>query len=302
MYATGLANVSALALDARGRVWATTSAASDHASDGVYLVPRAGAKPIKVISGLQGPLGALWRGSTLYVASIGRVDAFSGLRGSRFAMRRTVLNEPAGHGWNQNLIAAPNGRLVMSIASACDHCTPTSWWSATIVSFDPDGSHVQTYASRIRAAYGLAYVPGTNTLLASMNQRDDLGTRTPGDTLAIVRAGENWRFPGCYGQGGTACSGVPAVLATLDKHAAAGGVAVVTGQLGPAVGTAALVSEWEFGKVQRVVLTRRGSSYRGTTAPFLSGFKSPLPVLATRDGAVLVGDWATGRLYRIERR
>ena len=51
----------------------------------------------------------------------------------------------------------------MSIASACDHCTKTSMWSASIVSFDPDGTHVRTFASRIRAAFGLAYYPGTST-------------------------------------------------------------------------------------------------------------------------------------------
>ena len=43
VYARGLPNVSAFALDARGRLWATTSAASDHRGDGVYLIPRAGA-------------------------------------------------------------------------------------------------------------------------------------------------------------------------------------------------------------------------------------------------------------------
>ena len=299
VYATGLANVSAFALDAKGRLWVTTSAASDHTSDGVYLVPRAGARPVKVISGLKGPLGLLWRGTRLYVASIGLVQTFGDLHGTRFGSRKTILTEPAGHGWNQDLVAAPDGRLVMSIASACDHCTKTSMWSASIVSFDPDGARVRTYASRIRAIFGLAYYPGTNTLLASMNQRDDLGARTPGDALAIVKAGEDWRFPGCYDQGGPPCSGVPDVLATLDKHAAAGGVAIVTGGLGPAVGTSAVVSEWQLGKVLRVALTKHGSGYTGKVTPFLTGFRSPLPVLATPSGAVLVGDWATGRIYRI---
>ncbi len=129
----------------------------------------------------------------------------------------------------------------MSVASACDHCATTSRYSASIISFDLDGSHVRTYAARVRAAFGLAFYPGSSTLLASMNQRDDLGSKTPGDALAVVRAGSDWRFPACYGQGGSACRGVPPVLARLGRHAAAGGVAVATGQLGPAVGTAALV-------------------------------------------------------------
>ena len=300
VYATGLEHVSAFAFDAKGRLWVTTSAATDHASDGVYLVRAAGATPVKVISGLAGPLGLVWRSGTLYVASIGRVDAYRGLSGTRFASRRTILTEPSGHGWNQDLVLAPNGRLIMSIASACDHCTTTSRYSASIISFDPDGSGVQTYAARVRAAFGLAFYPGTSTLFASMNQRDDLGAKTPGDALAIVRRGEDWRFPACYEQGGSACSGVPATVATLDKHAAAGGVAIATGALGSAIGTAALVSEWELGKVLAVRLTARGSGYAGgTPTTVLTGFRSPLPLIMTSSRALLVGDWATGRIYRI---
>ncbi|MEO9176944.1 MAG: hypothetical protein ABI317_15640 [Gaiellales bacterium] len=278
----------------------TTSAATDHATDGVYLVRAAGAKPVKVISGLQGPLGLVWRARTLYVASIGRVDAYSGLKGTRFATRRTVLSEPVGHGWNQDLVSAPNGRLIMSIASACDHCTTTSRYSGSIISFDPRGANVKTYVSRIRAVFGLAFYPGTSTLFASMNQRDDLGAKTPGDALAVVRAGQDWRFPGCYDQGGSACSGVPAVLATLDKHAAAGGVAIATGQLGSAIGTAALIPEWELGKVLAVSLTAHGSGYTGgRPTTVLTGFKSPLPVTIAPGRTLLVGDWTTGRIYRI---
>jgi glucose/arabinose dehydrogenase len=300
VYARGLAHVSAFALDATGRLWVTTSAASDHSADGVYLVRAAGAKPVKAISGLQGPLGLVWRSGTLYVTSIGRVDAYSGWQGARFAHHTTILREPAGHGWNQDIVSAPNGRLIMSIASACDHCTTTSRYSASIISFDPDGTHVKTYASRIRAVFGLAFYPGTSTLLASMNQRDDLGTKTPGDALAIVAPGQDWRFPACYDQGGAACTGVPSVLATLDKHAAAGGVAIATGQFGSSIGTAALVSEWELGKVLGVSLSRHGSGYAaGKPTAVLTGFKSPLPLLTTPAKALFVGDWTTGTIYRI---
>ena len=70
--------------------------AESHSRDGVYLIAGAGATPVKVISGLKGPLGLAWVGDTLYVASIGRVDAFSHLMGTRFQSRRRILKEPAG--------------------------------------------------------------------------------------------------------------------------------------------------------------------------------------------------------------
>jgi glucose/arabinose dehydrogenase len=302
VYATGLSNVSAFAFDGGGRLWATTSAASDHAHDGVYLIPRAGGTPVKVIAGVKGPLGLLWRAGRLYVTSIGRVDVFGDLRGTRFAQRRAIIVEPAGHGWNNAIVALPDGRLAMGISAACDHCVSRSRWSGTIVSFRPDGSRVRLYASGIRAPFGIVYDKAGGSLLASMNQRDDLGAKTPGDWLALVRAGQNWRFPGCYGQGGSACRGVPAPLAVLDKHAAAGGVAIVSGKLGGGAGPAALVTEWQRGSVLRARLGQSGSSSASVRAtPLLTGFKNPLPLVVASDGALLVGDWARGTIYRVAR-
>ena len=299
VYATGLPTASAFALDARGRLWVATSAASDHRKDAVYVIPRAGARPVKVVTGVRGPLGLTWYRERLYVASIGRVQAFSGLHGTRFAQRTTILAEPAGHGWNNSIVATPDGRLMMSISSACDHCASKSRWSATIVSFRPDGSDVRVYARGIRAGYGLAFYPGTSDLLVSMNQRDDLGARTPGDWLANVAEGDDWRFPECYGQGGAACSGVRGPIAVLDKHAAAGAVAVVAGQLGSSVGTAALVSEWQAGRVMGVPLAKGASSSTSAAEPLLTGARNPLALATAPDGALFVGDWGTGKIYRV---
>ena len=285
VYASGLRTASALALDPRGRLWVATSGATKHNADAVYLVSRAGARPVKVIRGVRGPLGLTWSGGRLYVTSLGRVDAFGGLRGTRFTTHATILVEPAGHGWNNAIVRAPNGRMVMSISSACDHCASKTRWSATIVSFRPDGSDVRVYARGIRAGFGLAYYRGE--LLVSMNQRDDLGARTPGDWLARVRQGDDWGFPRCYGQGGKTCAGVPKPAAVLDKHAAAGAVTVLGG--------AALVPEWTYGKVLRVALTTGAT----TAKPFLTGLRNPLPIVTTRAGTILVGDWGTGRIYRV---
>ena len=283
LYASGLPLVSALAFDARGRLWATTSGATTHGTDGVFLISAAGATPVKVAS-IRGPLGLTWVGSTLIVSSLGKVTAFGRLVGTHFTRRETIVDGPVAGGENNNVIQAPDGRLVMGVSASCDHCVPASKWSASIVTFRPDGSGLQIFASRIRAAYGLAYYPGTSDLYASMNQRDDLGAKTPGDWLALVRKGQNWGFPACYGQ----CKLFPQPVAVLDPHAAAGGVAILDG--------AALVSEWQFGKVQRVVLS--GHS-KGKVEPYLTGVKNPLPLLLAPDGGLLVGDWQTGRIYRI---
>jgi glucose/arabinose dehydrogenase len=300
LYATGLPTVATLAFDPHGRLWAAAAGLSNHRRDGVYVIARPGARPVRVIAGLDDPLGLLWEDGTLYVASVGRVDAFSDLRGTRFTRHREIVVGPVARGENNDLVPATGGRLLLGITATCDHCTPTSRYSGSIVSFLTDGRGLRLFAARIRAPFGLAYYPGTTHLFVTMNQRDDLGARTPGDWLAVVRQGQSWGFPECYGQGGSVCAGVPKPVAVLDPHAAVGSVVIVTGELGPTVGSsAALVAQWAVPKVQRIALTRVGSTYRGSVAPFLTGLENPLALVLAPGHSLLVGDWGTGRIYRI---
>jgi glucose/arabinose dehydrogenase len=301
-YTHGVPSVAALALDPQGRIWAATADYTDKGNDGVFVAARPGARAVKVVAGLHTPLGLLWYHEALYVASAGRVEAFSDFDGSTFATRRTILTFPAGTGQNNGIVLAPDGRMRMGISAPCDHCTPASTWAASVVSFLPDGSDLRVDASGIRAPIGLAYYPGTSDLFVTMNQRDDLGARTPGDWLAVVRRGQAWGFPSCYGQGGAACTDAPHPTAVLEKHAAVSGLAIVTGRLGRTAGSSALVAEWAKGKVQRVALHRTGSAYKGSVAPFLTGMKRPVPVLLGSSGTLFVGDWATGTVYSISAR
>jgi glucose/arabinose dehydrogenase len=301
VYANGLKLMSAFAFDSRGRLWVTTSGANTHATDGLYVVSRAGARPVRIAEKFRGPLGLVWIRRRLYIASLGRVQVLSGLTGDHFAARQTILVGPPGGGENNNLVESPTGKLVMGVSASCDHCDPVSKWSGSIVEVDTSGAGLRLVARRVRAPFGLAFYPGTNHLLATLNQRDDLGAKTPGDWLALVRDGDDFGFPACYGQVATGCSSVPAPLAVLDPHAAAGGLAILQLQLGPALGPAALVAEWSPGKVLRVPLAASGERARGGAVPFLAGLKNPLPLVVAADGALLVGDWTTGRIYRITR-
>jgi len=301
VYAQAPSKVAAFASDTIGRLWVATADYTDAGADGVYLVAGPGTSAVPVISGLHTPLGLVWDHQELYVSSRAGVDAYGDFDGTRFAGHRTVLTLPDGVGEANGLTVTPDGRLTLGISAPCDSCTPSSPLSAAVISFLPDGSDLRVEASGIRAPIGLAYYPGTSDLFVTMNQRDDLGDRTPGDWLAVVRRGQAWGFPGCFGQGGTPCEGAPQPTAELDTHAAVSGLAIVTGGLGPGIGSSALVAEWATGKVQRVALTRHGSEWTGAVSPFLTGVKSPVPLLVTGDGSVLVGDWSTGVVYAVSR-
>jgi glucose/arabinose dehydrogenase len=304
VYATGLQNVAAFAFDSDGRLWASTAAFTDAGTDAVFLVTGSGATPLAVIPSLHTPLGLLWLDEELYVASKERVDAYSGFNGTAFDKVRQVLSLPAGVGEVNGMALGPDGRIRLGVSAPCDHCVPASVYSAAILTFAPDGSGLSIRARGIRAPIGLAYVPGTEDLLVTMNQRDDLGDATPGDWLTLVLAGDTYGFPDCYGQADPVCDGTPAPIAVLDKHAAVSGIAIVTGAM--AVGTgaagdelAAIVAEWATGKVLAVQLTATTTSYTGAVQPYVTGLTNPVAVALAPDGTLALGDWSTGTVYRV---
>ena len=51
-----------------------------------------------------------------------------------------------------------------------------------------------------------------------------------------------------------------------------------------------------------VSLRKQGAGYaRARARPLLAGFANPLPLAVAPDGALLVGDWKRGIVYRIAR-
>lgn len=299
IYGRGPATTAAFAFDPQGRLWLTAAGLETHRADGVYVIVRPGAPARRVLAGLDDPLGLAWYRDRLYVASVGRVDAYAAFDGVRFGEHWRILSGPAAGAENNLLVMAPDGRFVMGVSATCDRCVPASRFAGSLVSFRPDGSDLRLYASNIRAPFGLGFLPGTSELLVSMNQPDNLGARTPGDWLSLVREGQDWRFPACYGQGGPACAGVPEPIAVLDKHAAVGGIATVSGPLALASAISVLVTEWNSAKVQRVALKKGRGRYQGSVAPFLEGIARPLAITLAPDRSLLVGDWQSGVIYRI---
>ena len=103
VYAEGLEHASAFAFDTDGRLWIATAVDEDEGDDAVYVVPAAGATPVKVITDVHTPLGLLWSDGALYVSSSERVDAYRDFDGTRFVQSSTIVTFPTGVGENNAL-------------------------------------------------------------------------------------------------------------------------------------------------------------------------------------------------------
>jgi hypothetical protein len=97
-FARGVPQPTAVAFDARGGMWVTSAGNLAAARNGVWYVPRPGARPRHVVRGLFLALGLTWRDGVLYVSHVtpfddsaaavprrrGRIVAFRGWDGRRF--------------------------------------------------------------------------------------------------------------------------------------------------------------------------------------------------------------------------
>ena len=321
-YASGIPNPTNLAFDPGGRLWATSAGVSTAASDGVWMVPRRGARPRQVVRGLFSALGLTWHRGELYVSHVvpyatlapehtGRVVAYSGFDGRRFARQRVVVEGlPTGLHRVDSIVAGPGGRMYLGVGSDSDDERSARPLSGTVVSFRPGGGGLRVEARGLRNPYGLAVAPGGRRLLVSEHGRDDLGLRRPPEEVNLLepRGPVRWYgFPECWDQGGAPCRGAEAPLVRLAAHSAPGAIAMAErfGRWGPSAFVTRFGSTFDEnptgGDVVRVSLARLGRRRPAPVERFATGFgrQEPLGAALGPDGSLYVGLWTSGRIVRL---
>ena len=225
--ARGIPFATNVVFDPAGGMWVTSGAGGSNASDGVWYVPRGG-KPRHVVRHLRTALGLRWAGGRLYVSHIttatnGRVTAFTGFDGRRFARHSIALDGlHVGRHTMDSIVQGADGRLYVGVGSRFDnHGLP-----GRVVSWVPGRHTPRLEATGLRNPYGLAF--HGSDLLVTDNGRDDLGeTRPPEELDRFDPAGPvaDFGFPRCS----PSCSAAIAPLATFPAHASTDGLAVKGG-------------------------------------------------------------------------
>jgi glucose/arabinose dehydrogenase len=134
------------------------------------------------------------------------------------------------------------------------------------------------------------------------------------DEVNHIRWGLDYGFPAQFGMvEDAAAEGVPysSPVYPVTPHASANGLAYISNPAWPAAYRTLYVTL--FGEVfssqpvghivERITLTTTvaadGVTYRGEPSEFIGGLDRPLPLVTAPDGNLLVGDYATGVVYRI---
>jgi len=101
--------------------------------------------------------------------------------------------------WTRNILFSPDGqKMYVTVGSESNVNVEADPMRASIIEFNPDGSGKRTYASGTRNPIGLAWLPGTRTLWAAVQERDRMGDDLPPDYVTEIKDGGFYGWPYAY--------------------------------------------------------------------------------------------------------
>ena len=285
-----------------------------------------------LVDDLNAPFGLAVLGDALFVANTDAIVRYPFSVGQTRidAPGTKITNLPAGeinHHWTKSLVASPDGsRLYVSVGSnsnAMERGPDAEINRAAILEVDPGTGRSRLFASGLRNPNGLTFYPGTNTLWAVINERDELGPNLVPDYMTSVQPGGFYGWPySYYGQhiDPRVKPQRPELVAqaispdyALGSHVAPLGLAFYTGaSFPPAFRGGAFIGEhgsWnrtEPHGYKVVFVDFQNNRPVGTPQEFVTGFLKdgeargrPVGVATDTRGRLLIADDVGGTVWRV---
>src|ERR1700744_2090105 len=159
------------------------------------------------LSGLNQPYGMLILGDWFYVGNTDGLYRYPYKTGQTNIKGGGVklVSLPAGgynNHWTRMLRANADGsKIYISVGSGsnvAEHGLENEVRRADILEVNPDGTGEKIYASGLRNPAGIDIQPGTGTIWAAVNERDNLGDNIVPDYLTSVKPGGFYGWPWAY--------------------------------------------------------------------------------------------------------
>lgn len=290
-------------------------------------------KSFPLIEGLNSPFGMALVGNDLYIADTDALLRFPYREGDTHiaAKGEKICDLPGGtinHHWTKNVIASPDGsRLFVTVGSNSnvgENGMAVEEGRAAIWEVDPKTGKHRIYASGIRNPNGMDFLPGTNTLWVTVNERDEIGSDLVPDYMTSVKEGGFYGWPySYYGQHVDSRPQPPRpdLVAkaikpdyALGAHTASLGLVFSDkAQLGPAYDHGIFIAQhgsWNRNPragYRVIFIPFDGARPSGMPVDVLDGFLDsdgnaqgrPVGLAVARDGALLVADDVGNRVWRV---
>lgn len=143
-----------------------------------------------VASGLNKPHGLAYANDQLYIAQADKVTVNG----------KKILDLPTGGNHTTRSILIKDNQLYVSMGSTCNVCSESDSRRASIWVANLDGSDFRPFATGLRNSVFLIRNSKTHEIWATDMGRDWLGNDLPPDEINIIKEGQNYGWPACYGQ------------------------------------------------------------------------------------------------------
>jgi glucose/arabinose dehydrogenase len=285
-----------------------------------------------LIDHLNSPFGVVLVGDNLFVADTDAILRFPFKLGDTKVggAPTKVVDLPAGpinHHWTKSLTASPDGsKLYVGVGSnsnCMERGVTAERMRAAIWEVDPATGLFRVFAHGLRNPNGLTFYPGTDTLWAVVNERDELGPNLVPDYMTSVKRDAFYGWPYSY-WGQHVDQRVQPQRADLVKtaikpdyglssHVAPLGLAFYTGNSFPAqFAGGAFVGEhgsWnrpELNGYKVVFIKFQNARPVGEPMDFVTGFVKdgkargrPVGVAVDKSGALIIADDVGNTVWRV---
>ena len=146
-----------------------------------------------IVDGLTLPTGLTYHDGILYILASSNLYTWAD-----DALTVLVDDVPlSASQWAGQIAVGPDDRLYVSVAAGCDFCQPAQPEYGAILSYALDGTDLQTVATGLRQAAGLAFLD--DLLWATDSARTGLVDMPDLDELNRIAAGADYGWPACVG-------------------------------------------------------------------------------------------------------
>ena len=168
----------------------------------VYVLTNNGKQRKTLIEGLYRPFGmAFWK-DYLYVAETTSLKRYKYDRKNMSVgsgEEVVSLKDFAKGHWTRTVIFDRKGeKMYLAVGSQSNYEGPEDPVRAAVNRYNPDGSGHEIFASGTRNPIGLRWYPGTDTLWATVQERDGLGDDLVPDYFTSLKQGGFYGWPFAY--------------------------------------------------------------------------------------------------------
>lgn len=283
------------------------------------------------VEGMKQPFGmAFWK-NYLYIGNTDAVLRFTYKPGQTQAegTPEKIADLP-GKGyrehWTRNVLFSPDGKkMYVTVGSETNVSVEPEPMRAAIVEFNPDGTAKRIFASGTRNPIGLAWLPGSRTLWAAVQERDRLGDDLVPDFVTEIKDGGFYGWPYAYmgfedprrkGERPDLVQKTITGNVLIESHSAVLGLAFNEGRMFPREyrGDAfvALHGSWNRSKRTGYKIIRirfRNGKPVGGYEDFIAGWMMgpetkevwgrPVGLLFLPDGSMLITDDGANKVWRV---